>query len=99
MGYEYHDRKRDYRGRFDKVHRSSQVHIYCNFEEWRVLRMAANLAQVDMSSFCRQAALNRAGVVLDGAGIDPKKFDMKFDMMTRKRSNDCINGESTTTQG
>ncbi len=64
MGYEYHDRRRNERGQFAEVYRDTQVHMYCNENEWRTLKAAANAAAEDLSGFCRAASLERARKVL-----------------------------------
>ena len=78
MGYEFHDRNRDRRGRFDHVHRTSQIHVYCTYEQWERIRMAANAACEDTSSFVRAAALKRADIALKRARIDPKTVKKQY---------------------
>ena len=60
MGLEYHDRQRDRLGRFVRAGRHRQVHVYCDWHQWRIIKAAALAAGEDMSQFCRRAAMRRA---------------------------------------
>ena len=74
MGLEWHNRKRNSRGRFAPRAHSTQVHVYCTDAEWRAIRGASLMACEDMSEFCRRAAIARAEALIRGGTRDNQPF-------------------------
>ena len=64
MGLEWHDRQRDQLGRFVPAGRHRQVHVYCNWRQWRLIKQAAMAAGENMAEFCRNAAMERVEEVI-----------------------------------
>lgn len=59
MGWEWHDRQRDARGRFVPMGKRRQLHVYCSLEEWAGISAAALRVGEEVSEFCRKAAMLR----------------------------------------
>ena len=51
MGWEWHNRQRDRRGRFDGLHRSEQLHIRVSELELEQIRAYANSQQQTISEY------------------------------------------------
>jgi len=72
MGFEYHDRKRNPDGTFAPHKHGMQVHIYCTEAQWRTLRLASANSGEELSTFCREAALEKARPILKALKITVK---------------------------
>lgn len=68
MGLEWHNRRRSNKGRFTPRKHTTQIHVYCTWDQWQAIRGAAILTCQDMSEFCRNAAMERADALTRGGG-------------------------------
>lgn len=60
MGLEWHDRRRDLRGRFDRAYEEmpDQVHIRCTRKEGQMIRDFAVRDRKELSEWCRDVLMD-----------------------------------------
>ena len=59
MGWEWHDRKRDARGRWANLGKCEQIHIRCTVREWEMIRQDALKAKLTRSFAVHETSCRR----------------------------------------